>query len=488
MVREGARVAVLVSAAALLAPPPAAADPTPDPGSGPPGIRVTPPVVDGSALPAPRPATPRYPTRQTSACPDLVPSGTRPATADAARLHALATGRGQRVAVIDTGVAPHPRLPRLRGIGDYVAADGNGTSDCDGHGTLVAGIIAAAPAADDGFVGIAPDAEILAIRQTSTHYGIDRGAAPAPADPPTSRPPRPPLPAHPAPPPSAPPPADAHVGDLRSLAESIVLAADAGAGVIGISLVTCVPAGTDPEGDAAVGAALRYAAGERDAVVVAAAGNVGAECAHQNDLRTRAGTSPWSSIRTVVTPAWFDEYVLAVGSVDAVGDPSAFSLAGPWVDVAAPGEDVYSLAAGTRGTADRMRSPDGSTTTIAGTSFAAPVVVGTAALVRERFPDLDASAVRERIIATARDVGGGDHRVGAGVVDPLAALTSTGPGPAHAGAAPVDPAAAPAESSRRGFVTALRWAGGAVFACAAVVGLRGLRTRQRTPDADAPDA
>ena len=49
---------------------------------------------------------------------------------------------------------------------------------------------------------------------------------------------------------------------------------------------------------------------------------------------------PWSSIRTVVTPAWFDEYVLAVGSVDAVGDPSAFSLAGPWVDVAAPGEDV----------------------------------------------------------------------------------------------------------------------------------------------------
>ena len=45
---------------------------------------------------------------------------------------------GQRVAVIDTGVAPHSRLPKTAAGGDYVFT-GDGTQDCDGHGTAVAG-------------------------------------------------------------------------------------------------------------------------------------------------------------------------------------------------------------------------------------------------------------------------------------------------------------------------------------------------------------
>lgn len=58
-----------------------------------------------------------------------------------ADLHRLATGAGQVVAVIDTGVARHPRLgSRLRGAGDYLTG-GDGRTDCDGHGTAVAGII-----------------------------------------------------------------------------------------------------------------------------------------------------------------------------------------------------------------------------------------------------------------------------------------------------------------------------------------------------------
>jgi membrane-anchored mycosin MYCP len=41
--------------------------------------------------------------------------------------------------VIDTGVAPHPRLAgRLVGLGDFLAG-GDGLDDCDGHGTAVAG-------------------------------------------------------------------------------------------------------------------------------------------------------------------------------------------------------------------------------------------------------------------------------------------------------------------------------------------------------------
>src|SRR5699024_7639333 len=95
-------------------------------------------------------------------------------------------GAGQTVAVIDTGVAPHPRLPHLIGGGDLVggrrpgaprAADG--LDDCDAHGTLVAGIIGAAPSQEDGFAGVAPDARILSIRQSSAKYtdtGSRRGA------------------------------------------------------------------------------------------------------------------------------------------------------------------------------------------------------------------------------------------------------------------------------------------------------------------------
>lgn len=55
-------------------------------------------------------------------------------------------GDGVKVAVIDTGVTPHPRLPRLIPGGDYVMAGGDGLSDCDAHGTLVASMIAAVPA------------------------------------------------------------------------------------------------------------------------------------------------------------------------------------------------------------------------------------------------------------------------------------------------------------------------------------------------------
>src|SRR5690349_4286264 len=73
-------------------------------------------------------------------------------------------GAGQKVAVIDTGVTPNPRLPGLQPGGDYVSSS-NGLVDCDAHGTLVAGIIAAAPGPDDAFAGVAPDATILSIRQ-----------------------------------------------------------------------------------------------------------------------------------------------------------------------------------------------------------------------------------------------------------------------------------------------------------------------------------
>ena len=65
-----------------------------------------------------------------------------------------------------------------------------------------------------------------------------------------------------------------------------------------------------------------------------------------------------------------------------------------------------------------------------GTSGAAPIVAGVAALVRSAYPDLDAANVINRIISTARPVPGvavPDPLYGYGLIDAAAALTATVP-------------------------------------------------------------
>ena len=89
-------------------------------------------------------------------------------------LHKFSTGKDVTVAEIDTGVNPHPFLQtnnRLANGGDYILGDGNALVDCDGHGTIVAGIIAADTRGQGlAFIGAAPDAKILAIKHTSQLY------------------------------------------------------------------------------------------------------------------------------------------------------------------------------------------------------------------------------------------------------------------------------------------------------------------------------
>ena len=116
----------------------------------PPASAVTPPAVDDSMLPKPGPPAPPRPTEQQERCVAAPPTSAN--TADAGQLKGLALqqawkftrGAGQTVAVIDTGVARHRLLPHLVPGGDYVY-NADGTDDCDGHGTLVAGIIGAEP-------------------------------------------------------------------------------------------------------------------------------------------------------------------------------------------------------------------------------------------------------------------------------------------------------------------------------------------------------
>ena len=78
-------------------------------------------------------------------------------------------------------------------------------------------------------------------------------------------------PAHPTP-----EEADQHrkAGDVVSLARAIRAAADLGAKVINVSLASCINAAA-PVNQDPLGAAVRYAAVDKDAVIVAAAGNKG---------------------------------------------------------------------------------------------------------------------------------------------------------------------------------------------------------------------
>ncbi|SEF80128.1 type VII secretion-associated serine protease mycosin [Nonomuraea solani] len=307
------------------------------------------------------------------------------------RVWRLTKGEGVAVAVVDSGVdATHPQLAGVvtRQV-DLTATD---QRDCVGHGTAVAGIIAGRDLTSRGVpvMGVAPAARILAIKQTQGQSG-----------------------------------------DVSRLAEGIRRAADLGADVINVS----VQAHDAPQ----LKAAVTYAQA-KDAVIVAAAGNV-----KQED--------------GAVSPAYPAEYpgVVAVGSASPDGKKSDFSNGATRISVTAPGAGVTSAWTG-----------GGYRTGLDGTSFAAPFVAGVAALVRARHPDLDHWQVKRRLERTAE--GGGASGTGAGLVNPLQAVTSVLPATEEkaAGAAPVVLARAPVPDERmRGI--ALGIAGGAVGATGLVV-------------------
>jgi membrane-anchored mycosin MYCP len=344
----------------------------------PPAGAVTPPAIDDSMLPKPGAPAPPRPTRQEDRCIAAAPADD---TAEPGQLSGqdlqqvwkFTRGAGQTVAVIDTGVARHRLLPHLVPGGDYVYTT-DGTQDCDGHGTVVAGIIGAAPDSDGSrFSGVAPDATIISIRQSSNKFRATDD------------------------------PSGSGFGDVDTLASAVRTAADMGATVINVSSVACLPVDSGLD-DRPLGAALAYAVDVKNVVVVAAAGNVGTpgQCPEQNPETdpARPGQPDWERVSVVVSPAWYEDYVLTVGSVDKGGAASAFSLAGPWVDVAAPGEGIVSLDPDGEGLVSSMPTA-GDPMPIAGTSYAAPVVSGIVALMRSRSPELTARQVMQRIKVTA---------------------------------------------------------------------------------------
>jgi subtilisin family serine protease len=266
--------------------------------------------------------------------------------------HRLSTGVGVRVAVLDTGVdRRHPALAtRLLPGFDFVDFDNDPSEGSRagvgfGHGTHVAGLVAM----------VAPDAQIMPLR------ALDTGGR----------------------------------GNAWVLAEALLYAVDPdgdpntddGAQVINMSLgshsrtrifdtvaqlVTCtVPEVIDPADD------LSDPGYDRDearcskfggAVIVAAAGNDASDAVREY-------------------PAAEGAYgLLAVAASNPNSRLASFTNYGSWIDLAAPGEGITSSV------------PGGSYGTWSGTSMAAPLVAGTAALVLGMDPGLTPERVARRLL------------------------------------------------------------------------------------------
>jgi len=112
-------------------------------------------------------------------------------------------------------------------------------------------------------------------------------------------------------------------------------------------------------------------------------------------------------------PAAYDE-VIAVTATDRVDAPAVFTSFGDWVEVAAPGVDIYSTVW------------DNSYTYMSGTSMSTPHVSGTAALIWSQFPSMTRDWVRAQLKFTADDLGdpGFDKYYGYGRINARKAVES----------------------------------------------------------------
>jgi len=187
--------------------------------------------------------------------------------------------------------------------------------------------------------------------------------------------------------------ASSSVPFVQQVADAMKWAVDHGADIINLSFTT-----NTLTWDRAWDDAFQYAF-DHDVVVVVAAGNKG------------SGTDEVGAPATI--PG-----VLTVGGVNRAGAASErASTQGITIGISAPSEQLLGVSA------------DGQLVVWDGTSGAAPIVAGIAALVRSAHPDMDANNVINRIIKTARPAAGStnvpDEKYGYGLIDANAAVTAS---------------------------------------------------------------
>lgn len=167
------------------------------------------------------------------------------------------------------------------------------------------------------------------------------------------------------------------------VAKAVRWSVDKGASVINLSL-----GWNDPTWPTSWDRAFRYAA-KHDVVVVACVGN-----------RSQGATQAWS-------PSTIPGVVGVTGLRKNGTVSKAESAPGIAVDLAGPGENIpVSWYRGGYANAE-------------GSSFATPVVAGTAALIRAAHPHMSAANVIQRLYATAKPVKGHHGTTSAGHPDPL---------------------------------------------------------------------
>nr|MBP9866046.1 S8 family serine peptidase [Candidatus Omnitrophota bacterium] len=296
----------------------------------------------------------------------------------------FATGKGVKVAVIDSGIdLSHPDLApniftnpnEIEGNGidddqngfiddvhgwDFVNSDNNPNDD-QGHGTHVSGIIGAIKDVTAGLAGIAREATLIPIKVLNA--------------------------------------ANIAVGNVLA---AIRYAVDLGARVINLSLggKGLFSLGADRLEE--IRSVLRYAR-DHGAVIVAAAGN-----------GEGAVTKLPADVNNYIYAGFSD--TIAVGASDSNDQHSGFTNIGSELDFTAPGVRVFS-------TYLRSKKAEG-VDTISGSSMAAPMVSGIAALLLEQDPTLNFDGVYRRLKYSSVDLGsmGRDNIFGYGRVDALRAL------------------------------------------------------------------
>lgn len=294
----------------------------------------------------------------------------------------VATGNGITVAVVDSGV--DARNVHLSGgvveAGRDVTPAGtpNGQTDLEGHGTAIAGEIAARKVEGSGVIGLAYGAKILPIR-VYTRDAEDAAASGTVEYPPTA----------------------------SSIALGIQTAAQLGAKIINVSLSTDF-------GNAELQGAVTYAT-RRGALIVASAGN-------RDTSKNKKDTPRY--------PGAYPD-VLAVAAVDNTGSVTESSIHGSYVDVAAPGVNILTAF---RNADDCIFANED-----ASTSYATAYVSAAAALIAEAHPTETPAQWRYRLEVTALRVRPDtrDDNAGWGVIQPYEALTFISDGTA---AGPRDPA------------------------------------------------